>query len=250
MDKKELIKRIIFFVFLAVMIGVVVFIMKRYEVEGEKTLPFNIEKILVISTVDGKKNEDAQNLWNISLSQVNDVFIYMNKNEDINKDITIKDITLENFKVSTTPKKGTLKLYRPTGELNNLYTYSQEDYLNKSLTFTGAKIDDLKNLEISNIGGVMAFRTAIENLGSYVSNEDVEIAYNGSLLSKVGITLEDIKFNLSFDMIIQTSDKVFFKGTINTTNFPAGDIITNGRANTEITDFSNIVFKRIQKNEK
>lgn len=249
MDKKEIIKKVLFAIFLIAMIVVVIFIMKKYEIEGEKTLPFNIQKILVISTVDGKKNEDTENLWNINLSQVNDVFIYMNKNENAKKDITIKDITLENFTVSATPKKGLLKLYRPTGELNNLYTYSQEDYLNKSLTFTGAKIDDLKNLEMSNIGGVMAFRAAIENLGDYISNEDVEIAYNGSLLSKAGITLEDIKFNLSYDMIIQTSDKVSFKGTINT-QFPAGDIITNGRANTEITDFSNIVFKRVQKNEK
>lgn len=246
MEKKEIIKRIVFIVFLVFMIGVVIFIMKKYDVEGEKTLPFNIEKILVISTVDGKKNEDGENLWNINLSQVNDVFIYMSKHENTKKDVTIKDITLENFNVTTNPKKGILKLYRPTGELNSLYTYSQEDYLNKSLTFTGAKIDDLKNLEISNIGGVMGFRAAIENLGDYVSNEDVEIAYNGSLLSKAGISLDDIKFNLSFDMIIQTSDKVSFKGTINT-KFPAGDIITNGRANTEITDFSNVVFKRVQK---
>lgn len=247
MDKKEIIKKVLFAIFLIAMIVIVIFIMKKYEVEGEKTLPFNIQKILIISTVDGKKNEDTENLWNISLSQANDVFIYMNKNENIQKDITIKNITLENFVVNSTPKKGILKLLRPTGELNNLYTYSQEDYLNKSLTFTGAKIDDLKNLEISNIGGVMAFRASIENLGDYISNEGTEIAYNGSLLSKVGITLEEIQFNLSFDMIIQTSENVSFKGTINT-KFPSGDIINQGTSNTEITDFSNVIFKRVQKN--
>lgn len=247
MDKKEIIKKVLFAIFLVAMIVIVIFIMKKYEVEGEKTLPFNIQKILIISTVDGKKNEDTENLWNISLSQANDVFIYMNKNENIQKDITIKNITLENFVVNSTPKKGNLKLLRPTGELNNLYTYSQEDYLNKSLTFTGAKIDDLKNLEISNIGGVMAFRASIENLGDYISNEGTEIAYNGSLLSKVGITLEEIQFNLSFDMIIQTSENVSFKGTINT-KFPSGDIINQGTSNTEITDFSNVIFKRVQKN--
>lgn len=247
MDKKEIIKKVLFAIFLVAMICIVVFIMKKYEQEGEKTLPFNIDKILIISTVDGKKNDDPQNIWNISLSQPNDVFIYMKKNEEISKDITIKSITLENFVVNSKPKKGDLKLYRPTGELNNLYTYSQEDYLNKNLTFTGAKIDDLKNLEISNIGGVMAFRTKLENLGDFISNEGTEIAYNGSLLSKVGIALEEIQFDISFDMIIQTSENVSFKGTINT-KFPSGDIITQGTSNTEITDFSNIVFKRVQKN--
>lgn len=247
MDKKEIVKRCLFIAFILAMLVIVIFIMGRYEVEGEKKLPFSIQKILVISTVDGKKNEDSQNLWNINLSQVNDVYIYMNKNAEIQDDITVKNITLENFVVNSNPKKGELKLYRPTGELNNLYTYSQEDYLNRSLTFTGAKIDDLKNLEMSNVGGVMAFRTSVENIGNYVSNEDTEVVYNGSLLSKVGVTLEDIKFNLNFDMIIQTSDDVSFKGTI-TTTFPSGDIITQGSSNIEIADFSNVVFKRVQKN--
>lgn len=249
MDKKAIVKRCLFFIFLAVMIGVVIFIIKRYEVEGEKQLPYNIEKILVISTVNGKRNEDQQNLWNINLSEVNDVYIYMNKNEATQDNITIKNITLENFIVNPKPQKGELKLYRPTGDLNNLYTYSEQDYLNSNLTFTGAKIDDLKNLEISNIGGVMAFRTAIENIGNYTSNEDTEIVYNGSLLSKVGVSLEELKFNMSFDMIIQTSDDVTFKGNVNI-DFPVGDIIAEGSANTEITDFSNIVFKRVQKNQK
>lgn len=247
MDKTQkitIIKRIIFLLFLAVMIGVVIFIIKKYEVEGEKTLPYGIQKILLISTVDGKVNEDQSNIWNINLSQVNDVYIYMNEQEK--SEVTIKDITLDNFQITNKPQKGELKLLRPTGELNNLYTFSEQDYLNSSLTYTGAKIDDLKNLEISNIGGVMAFRIGLQNLGTYTSNEDTEISYNGSLLPKIGITNEEIKFGLTFDMTIQTSDNISFKGNIKV-DLPAGDIISEGTSNVEITDFSNIVFKRVQK---
>lgn len=247
MDKTQkitIIKRIIFLLFLAVMIGVVIFIIKKYEVEGEKTLPYSIQKILLISTVDGKVNEDESNIWNMNLSQVNDVYIYMNKQEK--SEVIIKDITLDNFQITNKPQKGELKLLRPTGELNNLYTFSEQDYLNSSLTYTGAKIDDLKNLEISNIGGVMAFRIGLQNLGTYTSNEDTEISYNGSLLSKIGVTNEEIKFGLTFDMTIQTSDNVSFKGNIKV-DLPAGDIISEGTSNVEITDFSNIVFKRVSK---
>lgn len=247
MDKTKIItiiKRILFLLFLAVMIGIVIFIIKRYEVEGEKSLPYSIQKILLISTVDGKINEDQSNIWNINLSQVNDIYIYMNGEE--NSEVTIKDITLDNFQVNNKPQRGELKLYRPTGELSNLYTYSEQDYLNSSLTYTGAKIDDLKSLEISNIGGVMAFRMSLDDLGNYTSNEDTEISYNGSLLPKIGVSNEEIKFDVNFDMTIKTSDNVSFKGNINI-DFPAGDIITEGTSNKEITDFSNVVFKRIQK---
>jgi len=250
MDKKNIItwiKRVMFFLFLLAMIGLVIFIMRKYEVEGEKTLPYSLEKILVISNVDGKKNEDDQNLWNINLYAYNDVYIYMKKDEEIAKDITIKDITLENFKIEKNVQKGDLKLYRPTGDINQLYTYSQEDYLNRNLVYTGNKIDDLKNLEIGNEGGVIGFRTAIENLGNYTSNEDTEIVYNGSLLQKAGVTLEDVTFSIDMDLIIQTSENVSFKGTVRI-DFPAGDIVTNGSSNKEITDFSNIIFKRVQKN--
>ena len=70
--------------------------------------------------------------------------------------------------------------------------------------------------------------------------------YNGSLLQKVGVNLDDIKFGLNMDITIQTNENVSFKGTIKL-DFPAGDIITNGSSNIEITDFSDIIFKRVQK---
>ena len=249
MDKKtviSIIKRVLFGVFLLAMIGIVIFIIKKYEIEGEKNLPYSLEKILIVSNVDGKRNEDAANIWNINLSEYNDVYVYIKNDENISEDITIKDITLDNFKITSKSKKGDLKLYRPTGELNNLYTYSEQNYLESNLVFQGSKIDDLKNLEIGNKGGVMAFRTSLENLGNYTSNEDTEIVYNGSLLQKVGVALEDVKFSMNMDITIQTSENVSFKGTIKL-DFPAGDIVANGSSNVEITDFSNVIFKRVQK---
>ena len=249
MDKNKIItivKRSLFFLFLIIMIGIVIYIIKRYDVEGEKNLPYNLDKILIISNVDGKKNEDQANIWNINLSEYNDVYVYINKDKTTEDDITIKNITLDNFNISSSPKKGDLRLYRPTGELNSLYTYSEQDYLKSKLIYEGGKIDDLKNLEIGNTGGVIAFRTSIENLGNYTSNEDQEIVYNGSLLQKVGVSLDDIKFGLNMDITIQTNENVSFKGTIKL-DFPAGDIITNGSSNIEITDFSDIIFKRVQK---
>lgn len=239
---KNLFKRIIIIAIILAVVGVVSYIMLRYDAEGEKSMPFSLEKILIISTVDGHVNEDQQNIWNIGVEQVNDVYIYIEKN--IDKDLTIKQIKLENFQLNKDASRGVVKLLRPTGDLPNLYTYSQEDYFSKDLTYIGSSIDDMKSLEVSNEGGVLGFRLSLTDLGNFISNDAEQITYDGSLLSGLGINNEEIKFNVSFDIIITTSENVNFKGTINL-DLPIGNIIENGTENKEITDFEDIVFKRI-----
>lgn len=240
--KKNLLKKCLFIIFLSALLMVVISIMLKYDVEGEKTLPFSIGKILLVSTVDGKVVDDPENIWNIGVSQINDLYIYIDKT--IEDEQTINEIKIENFVVTKNPAKGKLKVLRPTGELSNLYTHSEQDYLNSSLTYFGAAIDDLKSLEISNNGGVIAFRVSLEELGTYISNEDEEITYDGKLLSNLGINIEEIQFGLSFDIIISTSDNVSYKGTINL-DMPINSVIEEGSSNKELTDFTNVVFKRV-----
>ena len=239
---KNLFKRIILIIVVITIVCAVVYIMLKYNVEGEKSLPFDLEKIFIISTVDGHTNEDQENVWNIGIEQVNDVYIYINKTVD--KDLTIKQIKLENFQLNKTPNKGTVKLLRPTGDLSNLYAYSQEDYLSKELVYVGASIDDMKSLEISNDGGVIGFRLALTDLGNFISNDAEEVTYDGTLLSTQNISLEEIKFEVSFDIIITTSEDVNFKGTLSF-ELPVDNIIEKGTADKEITNFEDIVFKRV-----
>lgn len=240
--KKNLVKRCLFLVSIAIILMIVISIIIKYDVEGEKRLPFSISKILLVSTVDGHVVDDPANIWNIGVTQVNDVFMYINKT--IEGDTTIKEIKFENFNVNKTQQKGKVKLLRPTGELSNLYTHSEQDYLNESITYTGGVIDDMKSLEIANNGGILGFRFSIEDLGSYVSNENQEIIYDGRLLSNLGIGIEEIKFNVSFDIIITTSNNVSYKGTIKL-DMPVDTVIEEGSSNLEITDFNDVVFKRI-----
>ena len=197
---------------------------------------------MLVSTVDGNEQADEQNIWNIDVTQVNDLYIYLDKT--IEDEQTINQIKIENFVVNKAPSKGSLKVLRPTGELPNLYTYSEQDYINGSITYLGAAIDDMKALEISNNGGVIGFRVALENLGNFISNENIEVTYDGKLLSNMGVNLEEISFNISFDIIITTSENVNYKGTI-TLDMPINSVIEEGSSSTEITEFSNIVFKRI-----
>lgn len=243
--KKDIIKKCLFFSFLIIAITIVISIVVKYNVEGEKTLPYKLDKLLIISRLDTENNNDETNLWNINLNQNNNIFIYLSKTNNTNE--TIKEIKLENFKITSKPKIGNIKIYRPTGDLNNLYEYSKQDYLNSNITFEGSSVDTLKNLEIGNTGGMLGFRISLENFGNYISNNaDEELIYDASLLQKAGVNLEDTKFSISFDILISLNSNITYKGTIDL-NLPTENIIDDPESFIEITNFDNVVFKRIEK---
>ena len=240
--KENLFKKCVFILILAILALIVAIIMIKYDKEGEKRMPFSISKILLVSTANGNAKDDGLNIWNIDVGQVNDVYIFI-KRMDESEDI-IKEVKIENFTVNTPPQKGELKIYRPTGELSNLYAHSEQSYLEDSITYVGGQIDDMKALEIANTGGIIGFRTALDNIGNFVSNETQEINYDGTLFSHLGVSLEDIKFNMSFDIIIKTGKDISYKGTLNL-DMPVDNIMTEKESNREITDFSDVVFKRM-----
>lgn len=240
---RRFLKKFLFFSLIVVILLVVAFIIIKYDAEGEKTLPFSLTKILLVSTVNGDIADDPEHIWNIDITQVNDIYMYIDKTEETKE--TIKEIKLQNFVLNKVPEKGNIKLLRPTGELSNLYTYSEQDYLNSEIIYQGGTIDDMKSLEIANNGGILGFRFSLNDLGKYISNENEEIIYDGNLLKNLGISLEQIQFNVSFDITITTSENISYKGNVNI-DMPIDSIIEEGSSHREITDFSNVVFKRVQ----
>ena len=111
--KKNLFKRCLFFIGIIISLIIVALIMIRYEKEGEKVLPFSISKIFLVSTVDGKVVDDPTNIWNIGVTQVNDIYMYIDKTMDT--EISLKEIKLYNFILNKEPQKGKLKILIKTG---------------------------------------------------------------------------------------------------------------------------------------
>ena len=56
--RKNLFKRCLFLAIIAILLMIVISIIIKYDVEGEKELPFSISKILLVSTINGKVNDD------------------------------------------------------------------------------------------------------------------------------------------------------------------------------------------------
>lgn len=215
----------------------------KYNVEGENTPPFNISKISIISETDGVDVEGAQEKWNLEVSQNNDIYVYIKKNEKYKYTETISNITLNNFNILQAPKIGNLKLIKPDANVESVIFKNSAENETDSIIYNGDMDSSIKEMKISNQGGLVVFRYAIKDIGNYISNNDEQINHN-ELLKKLSVNNEDLKFKVSFDMNICLNSNKNYKTTINI-DLPIGNVVEDGIQSQENIDLKSIIFKRM-----
>lgn len=226
----------------AIIILLVATIMIRYQVEGDKNMPFNLSKIIIISTAEGTESEGKKK-WNFDVYQNNDVYIYIDKNEQYNgEERTIKSVKMENINITKAPIKGEVKAYMPNSVDGRLFSYEDTYLVDGKLEYKGAKESNPKTLEIGANGGNLLIRFSNTGLGQYSSDSDKEIIHDGTLLNKIKVTDEETKFDVSFDLVI-TVENCSYRANV-TMQMPCGDITKEGTCSLEQTVFSDLVFKR------
>lgn len=242
-EKKKIIKKYIFLFFILFIILTSVFIMIRYQVEGETDMPYHLKQVVLKSTI-GSENIEGKSLWNLELSQNNDIYIYIEPNDNIEKDEKIEKVCIENIKIEGLENTDNIQILLPTGKtLDDIYDDSTKDYKKEKIEFIGNTADSLDRHEICEDGGMIALRIANNKIGNYESNEDKVIKYDGSLLEKAGISEESLKFKVSLDIIIETSSGINYKSSLEY-ELPVGDFQESGTNTKVIEDFSNVIFKR------
>lgn len=215
----------------------------KYSVEGESNLPFSMTKISVISSTEGNNVEDGTNKWNLSVNQNNDVYIYIKKNENYKKTETIKSVKLENFKIENNSEIGEIKLFKPDVNSEKVIFNDISDNLVDNIEYIGDVNSNLKELKISNQGGLVVFRSAITNIGNYISNDDQEINHS-DLLKKLSISNDQIKYKISFDIYISLDSGKTYKSNVSL-ELPIDDVVNKGTQSIEYTDMKEFVFKRV-----
>ena len=236
-------------VHICVILGIIVLIliiagiiMLRYQVEGETNLPFELSKMNVVSTAESNEIEAAADTkWNFSVNQYNDIYLEIQKNDEYTKNTNIKNITFENFVIEKNSGAENIKLYRANSE--GKVVEDEAHLVGSSLTYKGEKETNLDELKISNQGSIILLRSVNQNVCEVRSNDE-EIIHDGTLLAKGNTNSEDLNYKLSFDIIIETSRNIKYKGTI-TIDLPTGDVQTQGKTQLEKTDFSDVIFKRM-----
>lgn len=242
--RKKSNKKYVILFFLILILFTTFFVMYKYYVEGEKNLPFNITKLIVVSSAKTEEIEVNENIYEANVIQKNDIYLAIEKNKDYSKEDAIKKITINNFKIIEKGGKGILKFYRTSSETNK-FNYIEDYEIKDSVEYIGSKETNL-NLEkmtISNQGGLIELSAIIDDLGKITYSENDNISADGSLLNRLQLTNEEIKHTISFDMIIELTGGNTFR-TVVTVGLPAGDIVNDGVTTNEI-DLSKLVFKRI-----
>ena len=229
LKNNKTINKIIIVIILFIILIVSSLFMLRYYVEGESNLPFRISKIIVVSSAEGTDTKAEQTKWALDLTQNNDIYISIDKNNEYNKNETIKQVQIENIQIDRKQQLGIIKNYKPAKE--GMFRNKEEYLIKDKIEYTGNDTSDINELKIGNNGGTIIFRSANTNIITYNTDED-EIVHNGTLLAKAGITEEQIEYKIKFDLIVETGKGIKYKGTINL-KFPQGDMLKNGTGSME-----------------
>lgn len=239
---KKIVHICIIFGIIVLILVIAGIIMLRYQVEGETNLPFQLSKMIVVSTAGSSELEALPDTkWNYSVSQYNDIYLEIQKNEEYTKNTNIKNIIFENFNIEKTSGAENIKLYRANSE--GKVVEDEAHLIGNSLIYKGEKETNLDELKISNQGSIILLRSVNQNVCE-VRNNDETIVHDGTLLAKGNVNSEELKYKLSFDIVIETSRNIKYKGTISI-DLPTGNIETDGKAQLEKTDFSDVIFKRM-----
>lgn len=242
--RQEIIKACIAIAIIILAIIITGIISMKYNVEGESDMPFTLSKITMVSTAEGVHKEGAEEKWNLSIFQNNDMYFSIEKSEK-NKEEMLEGISIEHIQVTKKPIIGEVKTYMPNSLEGRLFSYEQEYMVPENkLTYKGGSKSNSKTLEIGNQGGTAVLRFSNMGIGDYISNEEEEIKHDGTLLTKAKVALEDIKFEVNFDFIIHVKNKSYISNISLT--LPCGsNLLEEGTCSKEITE--GFVFKRVTK---
>lgn len=218
--------------------------MIKYEVEGETSMPFKLSKIIIVGTVEGVEKAESDLKWDFSIFQNNDIHFYIDENAENSQNLLIKSVKIDNIKVTNQPQKGNIVSYMPNSEAGRLFSYDEQFLVNEKLEYKGASQSSSTNLQIGSKGGTVLMRISNSNIDEYSSDKDKQIVHNASLLEKIETTTEQIKFGVSFDFTIETT-KAKYKANIEL-ELPTSEFGETGNCYQEITDMSNIIFKRVK----
>jgi len=230
-------------VIIAIMLFALGIIILRYSVEGETNMPFNLEKIVVISSVEGTDKDSGENKWAFDVNQNNDIFLYIKKNENYGKEEIINSIIVNNINVQKDIEKGIINFYRPEENTEKVMFNNAETNNTDTIEYIGSMESNIKQLKIANQGGIVAFRYSNDKISEYISNDE-EINHS-ELLKKANITEGELKAKLEFDITIKLESGKEYRANISL-DTPIQGIVEKGMTSIEITDLTDVVFKRVK----
>ena len=182
---------------------------------------FTVDSITLFSSADaGYKTNTANNFTIQNLYQYTDIALFIKNTSD--KDTlenTLKKVYIENIQFSNTPKLGEPSLYFKSINAFSKSDITEENKITDAFEFTVSSSDeaDLNTPTLyNNLANPLTFSYVNSNIKSDYTITDISspITYDGSLLQKCNINLDDIRCTVSFDIYITNNLDENFKTTV------------------------------------
>ena len=205
-------KFICFFIFLIIIISVIAFFIfikpnhKKTSLLNKKD-EFVINKILYYSSANAISNTtNYQNPeWNLKVFQYTDIAIYLDRLNDVSDNNYITSMKISNPKLSSQRNE----LYYINPKLVGKNILDLDSKIENELEYTVINDENEDNSQNYNIpiffqdlSNPITLRFVNYLADSYKVSSDKNLIYNGSLISELGLGIEDLDSNLSFDLTI------------------------------------------------
>lgn len=233
MNKKKILLAIIIVILLAFIFFICFFIFNRHMLKtnfendilsfankNQNTI-FKINKITFFSSCDAKNKTASNSNFTIeNLYQYTDIALFITStSEEKTLENTLKKVSINNIKFTTSPSLGEPKLYYKN--INNFAKseISEENLINENLDFNITSEDEA-NLDnptlYNNLANPIVLSYINHNIKTdyTITDTSTPITYDGSLLKRCNILLNNIACNLSFDIYVTNNLNQEFKCTI------------------------------------
>ena len=233
MKKTKIILTIITIILICIVIFLAFLIFQKYVLkknfeddilsfaDKNQSTIFVVDSITLFSSADaGYKTNTANNFTIQNLYQYTDIALFIkNTSDEDTLENTLKTVHIDNIQFSNTTKLGKPSLYFKSINDFAKSDIIEENRITDAFEFTVSSSDeaDLSTPTLyNNLANPLTLSYVNSNIKSDYTITDISspITYDGSLLQKCNINLEDISCNLSFDIYITNNLDEDFKTTV------------------------------------
>ena len=192
----------------------------NFSKKNEKKI-FSIDKIMFFSSCDSKNKSSSPTNFTIeNLYTYTDIAIFINNNSEENTlENTLKNVKIYNIEFTKEPQLGKPNLYYKS--INNFAKSELEEknIIEKELEFevTSENIADLnKPILYNNCANPITLSYINQNIRTDYTMIDTHnpMTYNGKLLERCKVQLDEIETKISFDIEIENNKNQKFKTSV------------------------------------
>lgn len=212
-------KKLFYFFIFLILVVIIIFVCFRRKnniIKNDEinlSNEFKISNLKYYSTANAISNTtNYQNPeWNLNIYQYTDIAIYLDRlDENINQENYIKSLEISNVNLNFPDKE---ELYYINPKLIGKSTLDLDTKIDNVLEYNVINTDNSENEQNYNIpiffqdcSNPITLRFVNHLRDSYKVSNDRNLKYNGSLISELGLNIDDLDKEFSFNLKITTKD--------------------------------------------